>query len=366
MRLLFTGGGTGGHVFPGVAVAQAVTALEPRAQVLFALPSGRGNFLRGTPWSSVTLPAPRMERLPWRWPLMAVGGLGAVAGVARILAGFRPDVVVGTGGYASAPMVLAAWMARIPVLLIEPNAVAGRANRWLSRCAREVDAAWEFDYEPWGERRHPFSSRTRLVVTGNPVRSEILALGDEPPAAEPGLLVFGGSLGASPLNRAAVEALPEVIRAFPGLRVRHVTGRRDAAWAARAYREAGVQVEVLDFLRDMRPAYREASVVVCRAGGNTLAEVLGLGRPAVVVPYPWALDDHQRANALQAAQRGAAVMVEERHLTPARLAAEVSRLLADRDACRAMGERGRALVRPDAARRVAERVILLARGRDAA
>jgi UDP-N-acetylglucosamine--N-acetylmuramyl-(pentapeptide) pyrophosphoryl-undecaprenol N-acetylglucosamine transferase len=293
-----------------------------------------------------------------------VAGLGALAGLARLLAEFRPQVVVGTGGYASLGAVLAARLVRIPVLLLEPNAVAGRANRFLSRWADEVDAAWEFDYEPWSEtdRRHPFSFRTRLVVTGNPVRTEILALAGEPGQGE-GLLVFGGSLGAAPINRAAEEAVPEIARVFPGLPIRHVTGRPDFARVMACYRARGVAVDVQPFLSDMRSAYREAAVVVCRAGGNTLAEVLALGKAAIVVPYPKALDGHQKANALQAAQRGAAVMVEEKELTPVRLAAEVSRLLGDAGARQALGRGARALARPEAARVVADRVLALARTR---
>ncbi len=364
-RLLFAGGGTGGHVFPAVAVAQAVLEQSPGARIRFALPSGRGNFLKGSPWEAVTLPAPRLGGPAWRWPLVGVGGLGTVASLIKLLAEFRPQAVVGTGGYASLGAVLAARLARIPVLLLEPNAVAGRANRFLSRFAAEVDAAWEFDYEPWSDRHHPFSPRTRLVVTGNPVRAEILALAGETGRGE-GLLVFGGSLGAAPLNRAAEEAVPEIARVFPGLPIRHVTGRADADRVAARYRAQGVAVDVSPFLPDMRAAYREASVVVCRAGGNTLAEVLALGKAAVIVPYPKAMDGHQRANALQAAQRGAAVMLEERELTPARLAAEVSRLLGDQDACQALGRSARALARPDAARVVAGRLLALARGTHAA
>lgn len=361
-RLLFAGGGTGGHVFPAVAVAQAVLAREPSARIRFALPSGRSNFLKGSPWETVILPAPRLGGPPWRWPLIGVGGLGALASLTRLLAEFRPQAVVGTGGYASAGAVLAARFARVPVMLLEPNAVAGRANRFLSRFADEVAAAWEFDYEPWSGNRHPFSSRIRLVVTGNPVRAEILALAGEPGRGE-GLLVFGGSLGATPINRAASEAVPEIARVFPGLPIRHVTGKADAARIAAHYLSQGVSVDVRPFLSDMRMAYRDASVVVCRAGGNTLAEVLALGKAAVIVPYPKAMEDHQRANALHAAQRGAAVMVEEKDLTPVRLAAEVSRLLGDVEARQALRKGALALARPDAARVVAGRVLALARGK---
>lgn len=356
-RILFAGGGTGGHVFPAVAVAQALQALDPRTRSLFVLPSGRGNFLKHTPWETAVLPAPRLSRTPWRWALAAVEGMGALAGCARLLARFRPHAVLGTGGYASAPMVLSARLARIPVVLLEPNAVAGRANRFLSRWAVEVDSAWEFDYEPWGERRHPFARHTRLVVTGNPVRAEILASSSEEERPL-GVLVFGGSLGASALNEAASRALPEVARAFPGLRIRHVAGRQDLARVKAAY---GGSAEVSAFVSDMPLAYREADVVVCRAGGNALAEVLALGKAAIVVPLPRSADGHQLANAVQAAQRGAAVLLEERDLTPARLAAEISRLLGDREARLAMGRRGKALAKPEAARTVASRVMELAR-----
>lgn len=356
MRVLFAGGGTAGHVFPAVAVAQALRARDPSAECLFALPSGRGNFLRGTPWRHITLPAPRLSAVPWRMALAGVAGLGAAGGMVRLLASFRPHAVVGTGGYASAFPVAGARLLGIPVLLLEPNAVAGRANRFLSHWADEVAAAWEFDYEAWSERRHPFSPRTRLVVTGNPVRSEILAAGG---GEGTGVLVFGGSLGASAINRAAADALPDVAKAFPGLRIRHVTGPRDAGWVAAAYAARGVPADVQPFVRDMTDAYREAAVVICRAGGNTLAEVLALGKAALLVPYPRAADGHQLANARQASSRGAAVLLEERDLTPARLAAEISRLLGDAGLRERMGRSARALARPDAAHAVAARVIAL-------
>ncbi len=361
-RILFAGGGTGGHVFPAVAVAQAVLARAPDAEILFALPSGRENYLSGTPWEkrTVTVPAPRVDHLrrPSRWLGLAVNGPGALFGVARVLGGFRPHAVLGTGGYASAPLVLSAGTLGIPVVLLEPNAVAGKANRFLSRWAESVASAWEFDYEPWSERRHPFSTTTRLEVTGTPVRAEILEVAGEP--ARPGVLVFGGSQGASALNAAAAEALVAVARAFPGLGIRHLTGAKDVEEVSALYARAGVKAEVLAFLQDMRPAYREASVVISRAGGNALAEILALGKPSLLVPLPGSADGHQKANALQAAQRGAAVLLEQSEATPARLAAEISRLLGDAALRTGMGQRARTLGHPEAAFTLADRLLALA------
>ena len=358
-RLLFVGGGTAGHVFPAVAVAQAVLAREPSAEILFALPAGRENYLKGTSWKCTTVRAPRLDHLsrPGRWLGLAWNGPGALFGAARVLGGFRPHAVLGTGGYACAPLVLSAGLLKVPVVLLEPNAVAGRATRFLSRWARAVDAAWEFDYEPWSDRRHPFSTTTHLEITGTPVRAEILEAAGEP--ERPGVLVFGGSLGSSFLNRTAAEALVAVGKAFPGLRIRHLTGPAEEAGVSARYREAGVPAEVLAFLPDMRPAYREASVVVSRAGGNTLAEVLALGKAAILVPLPNSADGHQKANALQASRRGAAVLLEEEGMTAARLAAEISRLLGDVAARAEMGRRARALGRPGAAGVVADRLLSL-------
>ncbi len=361
-RILFAGGGTGGHVFPAVAVAQAVLARDPSAQLLFALPQGRENYLKGTPWEgkTVTVAAPRFDHLkrPGRILGLAWNGTRGMISSARLLASFRPQAILGTGGYASAPVVLSAGLCGIPVILLEPNAVAGKANRFLSRWAETVASAWEFDYEPWAERRHPFSTTTRLEITGTPVRAEILAAAGEP--ERPGVLVYGGSQGASLLNRTASEALVAVGRAFPGLVIRHLTGLQDVDAISARYREAGIPAEVLPFLYDMRQAYREASVIVCRAGANSLAEVLSLGKAAVLVPLPTSADGHQKANALQASRRGAAVLLEEAEMTPARLAAEISRLLGDATARAEMGRRARALGRPQAADTVAMRLLSLA------
>ena len=361
-RILFAGGGTGGHVFPAVAVAQAVLARDPTAQILFALPKGRENYLKGTPWEgkTVTVAAPRFDHLkrPSRLLGLAWNGSRGMLASARILASFRPQVLLGTGGYASAPLVLSAGIWGIPVVLLEPNAVAGKANRFLSRWASTVASAWEFDYEPWAERRHPFATTTSLEITGTPVRAEILQAAGEP--ERPGVLVFGGSQGASALNHAASEALIAVAGAFPGLGIRHLTGPKDVDEVAARYRAAGIQAVVAAFQDDMRPAYREASVVVCRAGGNALAEVLALGKATILVPLPGSADGHQQANALQASRRGAALLLEEKDMTSARLAAEISRLLGDAPARAELGRRARALGRPQAADVLAGKLLDLA------
>ena len=364
-RILFAGGGTGGHVFPAVAVAQALLVREPSAQVLFALPKGRSNYLEGSAWRTERIAAPRFDHLsrPGRLLGLAWNGSRGMLSAARILASFRPQAVLGTGGYASAPLVLSAGICGIPVVLLEPNAVAGKANRFLSRWAESVAAAWEFDYEPWAERRHPFSSTTRLEITGTPVRAEILQAAGEP--ERPGVLVIGGSQGASALNAPVAEALVAVARAFPGLSIRHLTGAQDQPAVSALYGAAGVKAEVLPFLKDMCPAYREASVVVSRAGGNSLAEILALGKPSILIPLPGSADGHQQANALQAQRRGAALLLEQAEADPVRLAAELSRLLGDAEARADMGRRARALGRPGAADALAGHLLALASGKAA-
>ena len=189
----------------------------------------------------MTVAAPRFDHLgrPSRLLGLAWNGSRGMLASARILASFRPQAVLGTGGYASAPLVLSAGICGIPVVLLEPNAVAGKANRFLSRWAESVASAWEFDYEPWAERKHPFSTTTRLEITGNPVRAEILQAAGEP--LRPGVLVFGGSQGASALNKTASEALVAVAGAFPGLNVRHLTGVQDAGAVTASYTSAGIR-----------------------------------------------------------------------------------------------------------------------------
>jgi UDP-N-acetylglucosamine--N-acetylmuramyl-(pentapeptide) pyrophosphoryl-undecaprenol N-acetylglucosamine transferase len=279
----------------------------------------------------------------------------AAAAYLRCLGRFvrrRPSLAVGVGGYASGPAVLAAATLRVPTLLLEQNAVPGATNRWLSRLARAAAVSFP-------ETGSALACRTEL--TGNPVRPEMAAV----PSREPGpvrrILVFGGSRGARQINRAFAGAAAALARTE--LSLTHQTGEADRAEVERAYREAGVRAEVRAFLHDMPARLAVADLVVCRAGATTVAELAAAGRAALLIPFPHATHDHQRANARRMNEAGAAELLDPDELTPETLVACLTRLASDPVLVDRMGRRARSLARPDAAERIADLAVELAGGR---
>jgi UDP-N-acetylglucosamine--N-acetylmuramyl-(pentapeptide) pyrophosphoryl-undecaprenol N-acetylglucosamine transferase len=346
LRVIVAGGGTGGHLFPGLAVADAL-GKRRRAQIVF-VGSSRGIETRVVEKRGFPL-----RTLPVR-ALRGQGPLGFAESALRLPASLvsawslvgelRPQLLVGVGGYASAPAVVAGWARRIPTVLLEQNAHPGLTNRLLARFADRVCVAF-----PESKAYFP---QERTIETGNPVR---------PPAAHASaprggfsVLIFGGSAGAHSLNEIGVEAIAQATAVGPSLRVVHQAGEADFEWVRDRYRERGIEADVRPFIDDMGAAYAEADLVVCRAGATTLAELTALGKPAVLVPYPYAADDHQRKNAQSLVSRGAAVMILDRELTAENLAEAVSVLRADRERLSGMAAAARSLGRPDAAERVVD------------
>jgi UDP-N-acetylglucosamine--N-acetylmuramyl-(pentapeptide) pyrophosphoryl-undecaprenol N-acetylglucosamine transferase len=349
-RVVIAGGGTGGHLFPGIALAHELAARAiavtfvgsdygiertavPRAGFEVDLLSIRG--LRGTGLGGAV-------RALWRVPASVVAAIG-------VLRRRRPDLVVGVGGYASFPAVVAAAAMRTPVVLLEQNSTPGLSTRALAPLATRICVSFADTARALGRK---------AVVTGNPVRAlrggAGGARGPESPGVASRVLVFGGSAGAHRLNTVVPAALALVARA---LTVTHQTGEADQALVAEAYRKAGIDARVVAFIEDMEGAYLAADLVICRAGATTIGELTAIGLPAILVPYPFAAGDHQRHNAETLATAGAAWLVPDRELEEARLAALVQGALADPAALRAMGERARTLGHPDAARRVADECV---------
>ncbi|UCF69168.1 MAG: undecaprenyldiphospho-muramoylpentapeptide beta-N-acetylglucosaminyltransferase [Acidobacteriota bacterium] len=365
--IVIAGGGTGGHVFPGLAVADELRRRHPHWPLLWIGASG-GVEERLVPRAQIALSV---------LPMAGLAGQGLARGLraswlaasatVRLLLRFirrRPLVLVGVGGFASGPAVLAALLLGVPTLLLEQNAIPGRTTRALARFASAVAVSF------------PASGdllRGRTVLTGNPVRTEIASVperGDRPVRR---VLSFGGSRGAQALNEAWIAALGALAR-LP-LVFTLQTGEEDLARvreAARAAREAGpavsekaratAHVEVLAFLDDMPRRLAEADVVVARAGATTVAELTAAGRASILVPYPFAADDHQRANARALADGGAAVVIDPDELSGERLREEIERLAHDPKRVSAIGTAARRLGRPDAARRVADLIVKLAGG----
>jgi UDP-N-acetylglucosamine--N-acetylmuramyl-(pentapeptide) pyrophosphoryl-undecaprenol N-acetylglucosamine transferase len=350
MRAILAGGGTGGHVIPALAIAQQLQK-HHNAEILF-IGTARGIENRlvpaaGFPLRLVQVGALKNVSLATR--LQTFSDLPrSVWEARRIFREFRPDVVIGVGGYASGPGMLAAVLTRIPTLVFEPNFVPGFANRVV---ARFVSAA-AVHFEETGQYFRC------CQVTGVPVREAFFHVPGAP--ATPTVLVFGGSQGAHAINQVVMESAGDLLARIPGLRIIHQTGERDFAEIQAAYAKLGGAIEAHRFIDDMPGAFARASLLICRSGASTVAEVTAAGKPAVFIPFPRAADDHQKRNAEALERAGGAVMLEETKLTPQSLVETVSSLLADASRLRTMGEAARKLSHPNAARDIAAMAAKLA------
>jgi UDP-N-acetylglucosamine--N-acetylmuramyl-(pentapeptide) pyrophosphoryl-undecaprenol N-acetylglucosamine transferase len=348
-RIVFAGGGTGGHLFPALAVADELRRRLPSADVSF-IGGRRGLEGRlvpraGYPLRTLPLAGLKGASLPARVAAAAAAGAAVVRCSLWFLAR-RPSLVVGVGGYASGPAVLAAWLWRVPTMLMEQNHFPGATNRWLAPRAHAVCVPSQ-------------TARARLggigIVTGNPVRREFASIGPPPGGPRLALLAFGGSRGARSLNRAMVEALPALSAMQPPPAIVHQTGADDHAGATAAYAAfPAMGAVVTPFLDDMAQRVAAADLVVCRAGATTLAELAAAGRPAILVPFPFAADDHQTLNAEAVRDAGAASVIADATLDGDRLAAEIARLARDPDSRARMSAAARSLAVPDAASRIAD------------
>jgi UDP-N-acetylglucosamine--N-acetylmuramyl-(pentapeptide) pyrophosphoryl-undecaprenol N-acetylglucosamine transferase len=356
LRIVVAGGGTGGHLYPGIAVARELLARVPDAVVTFA-GTARGIEARVVPREGFGLDVLRSAGLKGQSAatlargvaLLPLSGLDAW----RILSRRRPHVVIGVGGYSSGPVVAAAVARRIPTLLLEQNAIPGFTNRVLARVVSAAAVTFERTASYFGRRG---------IVTGNPVRPEFFVGGEVLPrgAGPRRILIFGGSQGAHAINVAMVEAAPRLAARDGQVGITHQTGERDVELVSDGYHRAGIEARVEPFLYAMEREIAAADLVVCRAGATTIAELTAAGRPAILVPLPTAADDHQRRNAEVLAEAGAAEMLEQQALTGERLAAAIDRLLADPARLEAMSGAARRLARPDAAQRIVDRVLELA------
>jgi UDP-N-acetylglucosamine--N-acetylmuramyl-(pentapeptide) pyrophosphoryl-undecaprenol N-acetylglucosamine transferase len=363
VSVVIAGGGTGGHLYPGIAVARELLRRVPDAVVTFA-GTARGIEARVVPREGFALDTLRSAGLKGASATSLARGLGVLPLSAidswRIISRRRPDLVIGVGGYSSGPVVLAAALRGIPTMLLEQNAVPGLTNRLLSRLVSAAAVTFESSASFFGRRG---------FVAGNPIRAEFLepGTGDSDrsvdAAAGPAparVLIFGGSQGAHAINMAMVEAAPRLAAHRGGLAITHQTGERDLARVRDGYRQAGLDARVEPFLYEMDREMKAADVVVCRAGATTIAELTAAGKPAIFIPLPTAADDHQRKNAEVLAQAGAAEMIAQQDATGERLAERILALVGDRERRAAMADAARTLARPDAARVIVDKALELA------
>lgn len=350
VKIIIAAGGTGGHVFPGVAVACEIKASHPDALVTFA------GTARG-------LEAKVLPKLGWPLVLMKSSSIKDRKGLSRlfswaklpisILRGLsiimkeRPNLFISIGGYAAGPLAISAWILRVPLVLVEPNAIAGLTNRILGRFAKKAFVAFDDakKYFPAG----------KAVVSGNPVRSEVLSVRERrmPALEKITVFVFGGSQGALALNRAIIGALPFLSDVKNRLSIIHQTGANDDLDAVRnAYKKAEIDAKVFEFSDRIWEYYAGADLVVARSGATTVAELLALAIPAVLVPYPYAADDHQRANAHGMVKTGGAVMIPDGELTGERLSREIKIFVERPELLLAMRAALEKFGKPDAAAKI--------------
>lgn len=350
-------GGTGGHVIPALTIARAVQALSRDAKILFVgTPKGFENeLILGTGFSLEWI---RLKGLKGKGFPERVGNLALLPGACwkswRILRDFSPHAVFGIGGYASGPILLLASLLGFKTAILEPNAVPGFSNRTLSRFVGRVFVAFEEALA-----RLP---KSKCVVSGNPIRPEILALSSPKfDGKKKGILIFGGSQGARRINEAVMEMLPDLSSERKNLFFVHQTGAGDFERVRDAYRRQEFDAEVRPFISEMAEAYRRCDLVIARSGSSVL-EIAACGRPAVLVPFPHAADDHQRANARVMEHAGAAVVIEEGAMDGKALSGTLRDLLRDPERLRRMSRSALKFRREDAAKLIATELSSWGRG----
>lgn len=352
---MMAGGGTGGHIFPALAVAEELRRRNAKNEIVF-VGTEQGLEARLIPAAGYplrTLPAAGLKGVSASARLRSLSLLpGSLLRGRRLLRELQPEVVFGVGGYASGPTMLAAALSGRPTVLFEPNAEPGLANRWLAPLVRAAAVTHEQAATHFGRK---------AVVTGSPVRAEFFQAkprDHKPPFT---LLVFGGSRGAAAINRGVVEALDALEKCGLALRFVHQTGERDHTSVRMAYARRGINAEVLPFITDMPARLAAADLVICRAGASSVAELCAAGRAAILVPFPQATDQHQLRNAEALVRAGAARLVEQPQLAGERLAAEIIELLRHPEQLAEIGAAARRLARPDAAARIADLIESVAR-----
>lgn len=351
MRLVIAGGGTGGHLFPGIAIAEALLDHDPTAEVLF-IGTARGIEAREVPKAGFPL------------ALIEIGGLKRVGlwktlktlwalptslwHSIRLLRQFNAQVVIGVGGYASGPVLLAAAILRLPTAICEQNSAAGFTNRLLARVVRRVYLTFE------GAR--PYFPAAKAKVVGNPLRRTFRRAVSQGTSAPIGgrIFTFGGSQGARILNEVVPQALCILQERGLSVNALHQAGTSELEEVRASYAAGNVEARVVSFIDDMVGEYRQAEIVVCRAGASSCTEITALGVPAILVPFPFAADDHQTSNARDLADRGAAILLPQVELTGERLADELEGLLRDPDRRSALAESARTMGRREAAQTIVQ------------
>lgn len=350
MRVIIGGGGTGGHLFPGVAVGREILDRYPESEILFITAGKKieSNILTDAGFTQSSIMVEGIKGKGWKKAIKSILKLpyGLVQSI-RILKKVSPHVVLGVGGYSAGPVCFASWIMRIPTAIHEQNSFPGLTNRLLCRIADRVFISFD-------ESRIHFPAG-RLVVTGNPVRGEFFEKQAQRNRNDSfTVLVVGGSQGAMSINRAFLAALELLKDTGKDFRPIHQTGDKDFDWISGEYKRRGLRGDIMPFIEDMPGAYNQADIFVGRAGAGTIFELAALGKPSILIPYPYAANRHQEANARVLVEAGGAEMLLEDNLTGKRLADLLLRYMGDRVALKKMGEMALKAARPDATKSIVD------------
>ncbi len=360
MRFILSGGGTGGHLFPAISLAEEILQRKKENDVLF-IGAERGiekEILPQKGYKSLFLNIK---------PLRGKGVLGFISGLISlplaiikamvIIKKFNPDAVIGSGGYACAPVIVAAYFMRKKSFLLEQNIIPGFTNRILSRFVFAIITAFKNSYK--------YFKNKNVEWLGNPVRHQLFdnylnkSIEDEYFT----ILVFGGSQGAHFINDIVVEAMKILSSRKETVNITHQTGKKDYEEVKRRYLEANVNAYVTEFIDDMSTAYRVADLVICRSGATSIAEITVCKKPSILIPYPYAADNHQRLNAIELVNAGAAVMLEQKDVTPEILADTIISLKRDPQRLKSMSEQAGRIAKPEAAREIMDFIVAAAKGK---
>jgi UDP-N-acetylglucosamine--N-acetylmuramyl-(pentapeptide) pyrophosphoryl-undecaprenol N-acetylglucosamine transferase len=326
MRVVIAGGGTGGHLFPGIAIAEEFLKRNKGTAIIF-IGTKKGIESKLLDKFGYDLREIEVEGVKGRGLKALIRGAyqipKSIWQSRRILKQFHPDIVFGVGGYASGPAVLAAYLMSIPTAIAEQNATPGITNKILGNFVDKI-------FVTYAQTRECFP-QAKVVLSGNPVRASFTAGGSKIKEKRDyrQLLIFGGSQGAEAINKSVIDMLPQIQNMKNKLHILHQTGLQQMDMVRKAYEQSGIQAVVKDFIVDMAGAYAEADLIVCRAGATSLAEITVAGKAAVLIPYPWAANDHQMKNARALEAEGAAVVIPEKELSGDNLFGVIENLLND-------------------------------------
>ena len=357
MKVIFAGGGTGGHLMAGLSIAQEISSRFPGAHIIFfgTNKKGESGYIGKSGYEFKQIEACKLTsfiRLPLFIFISLIGIIHSMINIVRI----KPDIIVGLGGYGSALPVVAAYMTGVPIVLIEQNVIPGRANLIMSRWADAILCHWE-------STKNKFKKAGSISVTGIPIRNGIVGNETEVVKNPFGLvsqgktlLVMGGSQGAQAINKVLLQSIPKLKALIPGLQIIHLTGKEGYKEAKDAYDNLGISSFVSEFSSEIGIAYRLADLVICRAGANTIAEISAVGIPAIFIPYPYATDNHQYWNAYELARIGGALIIKQDELKPERLTELVSDLLLNDEKLDNMKKINRGLSKPFAAEKAVDKI----------